>query len=128
MAELHNAGDATATLDSLFLHDDKGAHEDALALSGSLGAGEYLLLCRKVDFEFKIGGGDTISISTSGEVVDTTPACCADSDERTYGRVHGTSEFAVLATPRRAPPTARPRCWRRRRPSSSRRAASRRAL
>ena len=98
--ELHNAGDATATLDSLFLHDDKGAaHEDALALSGSLGAGEYLLLCRKVDFEFKIGGSDTISISNSGEVVDTTPACCADSDERTYGRVHGTSEFAVLATP-----------------------------
>ena len=37
--ELHNAGDATATLDSLFLHDDNGAaDEKALALSGSLGA------------------------------------------------------------------------------------------
>ena len=58
--ELHNAGDAAAELAGLILHDDKGvSDEDALALGGSLGAGEYLLLCRKADFEFKIGGGDT---------------------------------------------------------------------
>ena len=98
--ELHNNGDAAAPLTGLILHDDKGAaDEDALALGGSLGAGEYLLLCRKADFEFKIGGSDTVSLSLDDTVVvDTTPACCADSDERSYGRVHSTSEFAVLAT------------------------------
>ena len=97
--ELHNAGDSAAPLNGLILHDDKGASdEDALALGGSLGTGEYLLLCRKADFEFKIGGSDTVSLSLNDTVVDTTPACCADSDERSYGRPYGTSEFAVLAT------------------------------
>ena len=64
--ELHNAGVTAAELAGLILHDDKGASdEDALALGGSgcvasLGAGEYLLLCRKAEcgFDFKIGGGD----------------------------------------------------------------------
>ena len=72
--ELHNNGDAAAELAGLILHDDKGAaDEDALALGGSLGAGEYLLLCRKADFDFKIGGPtaarDAASSLAFGEVV-----------------------------------------------------------
>ena len=97
--ELHNNGDAGDSLDGLILHDDKGAaDEDAYQIFGWLGVGSYLLLCRNEHFAFKIGGGDTVSLSLNDTVVDTTPACCADSDERSYGRPYGTSEFAVLAT------------------------------
>ena len=71
--ELHNNGAAAAPLNGLILHDDQGAaDEDALALGGSLGAGEYLLLCRKADFEFKIGGSDTVSLSLNDTVVDAS--------------------------------------------------------
>ena len=74
--ELHNAGTGTADLSGMVLVDDKGFGDEdqyTFANGSSLSGGEYLVLCKKADFAFGIGGDDTVTLfAADGTEVSTT--------------------------------------------------------
>ena len=80
--ELHNAGSSSVSLVGWKLHDDKGPSDSKaftfLSTTAPLAAGEYILLCTRMDDEspqFKIGGDDTVTLlDVSGAVVSSTGA------------------------------------------------------
>jgi len=99
------AATADITLDGFQIHDDKGlADEDVYTFpeGTSLAAGEKLLLCRKTSFTFKIGTGDTISITdTAGVLVDTTGVMPGEGrDNKVWARIPDvTGAFQYSGTP-----------------------------
>ena len=68
----------------------------------SLVAGAKLVLCRKDDFQFKVGGDDTITISDAADVVvDTTGVMLGDGGDNTvWARIPDvTGAFQYSGTP-----------------------------
>ena len=125
--ELYNPSSSAASIEGLVLVDDKGhGDSDQLVLGGagcpvSMGAGEFLLLCRRskailagVDypscgFTFGIGGGDTISLhvnTTHDGYLDTTPGCCANSNTLSFGLASTSGAGSHTVLPVRTPGVA----------------------
>lgn len=79
--ELYNDGEDDVDLSEYVLHDDKGPDDDdALTfLNGTvISADEYLLLCQEEDFEFKIGGDDTVTLLDAGGTELSTTGVLTD--------------------------------------------------
>lgn len=88
--ELLNTGTSDVALLNYILSDDKGVDDDKAKTfaSESITAGSFLLLCKDTDFEFGIGGDDTVSLhDDSGTVISTTGEMLEEgSEELTYQR------------------------------------------
>jgi len=101
--ELLNTDDRVVMdLTNYILHDDKGAEdEDAKTFTGgTLALGEYLVLCRKVDFDFGIGTDDTVTLlDPSGNPLSIValPGTGADDATETYA-LNG-EEYKYTTTP-----------------------------
>ena len=114
--ELHNVGDTAASLDGLVLHDDKGADdEDARVFSAgsaTIDADGYLVLCQGVDFEFKIGGDDTVTLlEADGVTVLSSMGPLGDDgaeDQTTVRRDDGSYGYTQTPTPGAAAAAAEP--------------------
>lgn len=102
--ELYNTNDGEAvSLTNYVLHDDKGAaDEDAKSFQGvTMAPGEFLLLCRDVDFAFGIGGDDTVTLLNEvGVILDSVilPDKGADDGSETYALFED-GEYKYTATP-----------------------------
>ena len=118
--ELFNSESKASSLVGMVLVDDNGLGDSSQLVLGSvscpqtLAPGAYVLYCRDGDahvgavpyvgcgFAFGLGSSDTAflySNASSGELVDSTPGCCAASGMASFGRLpDGTGGFAVLAT------------------------------
>jgi len=68
--ELLNTGSSEIDLNGYILCDDKGKDDDKAKTfaSETIAAGAYLLLCKDTDFEFGIGGDDTVTLFDAGKV------------------------------------------------------------
>lgn len=72
------------------LHDDKGKDdEDATFFPNmTMASGEFKVLCGKIDFDFKIGGSDSVTlldnINNSGAVLSTVSLPGTGGDTETY--------------------------------------------
>ena len=107
--ELHNAGSASVSLAGWKLHDDKGPSDSkAFTFSSTtpLAAGEYLLLCTRMDDaatspQFKIGGDDTVTLlDASGAVVSSTGALQDLGElDLTWAYNAATSSWRYTSTP-----------------------------
>ena len=136
--ELFNPTGSAIAISDMILVDDKGhGHGDQLVLGATgcpqtIGVSEYVLFCKDGDayvgdtvyagcgFQFGVGGSDTVNLYThiaEDGLVDSTPGCCADSDDMSYGRLSPTQPFqtmsrtpGVVNAPLAAPPPPAPGC------------------
>ena len=73
---LANTGASNVAIDGFMLTDGNGREDDDALTFGSgvsIAANSKMVLCRKADFEFKIGGNDTVTLwDAAGAMVDTT--------------------------------------------------------
>jgi len=100
---LNTSDEAVVDLTNHVLHDDKGVDdEDAKTLTeDTLAPGEYLVLCRKVDFDFGIGSDDTVTLLDPTGIpisVVVLPGIGADDATETYALTDG-GEYQYTATP-----------------------------
>ncbi|CAE8716957.1 unnamed protein product [Polarella glacialis] len=99
--ELHNGAETDVSLDGYIIHDDKGiADKDAANLDGKVVvAGGYLLLCGKVDFQFGVGGTDTVTMVAPGGTSVTSGVLGSAGDVDTTWAVGLDGVFVASATP-----------------------------
>ena len=79
--EIWNYGATDVDLSGFILHDDKGAGDSkAFGLSGTIAAGDYMLLCNDdsaqgaLQFAFGIGGDDTVTLTDGTNEIWTSGA------------------------------------------------------
>jgi len=70
------------------LHDDKGKDDDKakyFSESTIINAGEYLVLCRNVDFDFGIGSDDVVTLlDNNGEIVSEVMLLGSSEENQTF--------------------------------------------
>lgn len=90
------------------LHDDKGKDDDKAKYfneSMIISAGEYLVLCRNVDFSFGIGGDDVVTLlDNNGEIVSEVMLLGSSEDNHTFAFFDdkGTYQYTAMPTPGQA--------------------------
>lgn len=92
------------------LYDDKGKDDDKAKYfneSMIINAGEYLVLCRKVDFEFGIGGDDVVTLlDNKGAIVSEVMLLGGTDDNQTFAffddEEEGKYKYTALPTPGQA--------------------------
>ena len=101
--ELFNNATTNVNLANYTLHDDKGRDDEDAKIFGnelSLAAGEYKVLCRKVDFEFGIGSSDSVTLlSGSGSVVSSCTLPGTGGDDQTYAYFSNGYNYTATPTP-----------------------------
>eukprot|EP00985_Skeletonema_marinoi_P002551 scaffold1055_cov146-Skeletonema_marinoi.AAC.1 len=70
------------------LHDDKGKDDDKakyFSESTIINAGEYLVLCRNVDFDFGIGSDDVVTLlDNNGEIISEVMLLGSSEENQTF--------------------------------------------
>lgn len=77
------------TLLNYTLHDDNGKDDDKakyfMVSNITINVGEYLVLCRNVDFDFGIGSDDVVTLlDNSGEIISEVMLLGSNDDNQTY--------------------------------------------
>jgi hypothetical protein len=77
------------TLLNYTLHDDNGKDDDKanyfMVSNITINVGEYLVLCRNVDFDFGIGSDDVVTLlDNSGEIISEVKLLGSNDDNQTY--------------------------------------------
>jgi len=96
---------AVFDLSGYILHDNKGfGDEDAhtFAEGTSIGAGEYLLLCRDTDFSFGIGADDTVTLVGPTGIETSSvelPGTGGGDGTETYALIGSKYEYTSSPTP-----------------------------
>jgi hypothetical protein len=85
------------------LHDDKGkVDEDANKIQDmTMASGEFKVLCKGVDFDFGIGGSDTL-LDDTGAVLSAVALPGTGGDDETYAYFNDTSDeykYTVMPMP-----------------------------
>jgi hypothetical protein len=85
------------------LHDDKGKDdEDANKIQDmTMASGEFKVLCKGVDFDFGIGGSDTL-LDDTGAVLSAVALPGTGGDDETYAYFNDTSDeykYTVMPMP-----------------------------
>lgn len=96
----------SSTTQDLFnytLHDDKGKNDDkAKVFSESIiiNPGEYLVLCRNVDFDFGIGSDDVVTLlDTNGDIISEVMLLGSSEADQTFASFEGGYEYTAVPTP-----------------------------
>lgn len=98
-------GQDAVDLTGYVLHDDKGKDDEDARTFGaddafSIAPGEYLVLCKDVDFEFGIGSDDTVTLlDGSGSPLGTVSLPGTGADDETYAYLEGGYKYTTTPTP-----------------------------
>jgi len=99
---LNTNEEESVDLTNYVLHDDDGADdEDAKVFANiTMAPGEFLVLCRNEDFEFGIGGDDTVTIvDATGIPLSSASLPGSGTDGETYAYFDGEYKYTTAATP-----------------------------
>mmetsp|Transcript_2552 Transcript_2552/g.4215 ORF Transcript_2552/g.4215 Transcript_2552/m.4215 type:complete len:838 (+) Transcript_2552:29-2542(+) len=103
--ELLNAGATALDLANYTLHDDKGPGDENAKVFGEgeviLEAGDFVVLCKGVHFEFGVGGGDAVTVLDAEQnLVSTSEAMPGTgSNLQTFARFENGYTYTSSPTP-----------------------------